>query len=446
MSGKLDVRGLFSDLNKLVERSAGAVGGAPAGTPNPLSDSDLDELAEVVENPTFDIYVGKEDDTIRRVSGNLTVKVPEKDRARVNGISGGSLRFSIELTKVNGDQKVEAPAKSRPISDLTTQLRGAGALGRWAARAARAPRTAHDHPRPAPRARAARAAGWRPSRSTRSAWTRRGPTTRPPCRAAPSCCADPGAPIPSRDGLRGASPLAGAGRRRCVVFLWLDLHFFARGREPDFKEAVVWSIGWLVLSLAAALGGAGVPGAGGRRPLHHRLPDRALAVARQPVRLPAAVRLLRRADGAPRAAAVLGHRRGAGAARRLHPRRHHADRAVPLRDLPARRGAAGAGLPDLPGGRRERRSRQEPDGAPGAPLLPGDRRLPRGPLVREGGRPALGHAAVPVPGGDRVRRHRVRDRLDPGGVRHHPRPVPDLDGQRVRAARACGRCSCSSRA
>jgi tellurite resistance protein TerC len=38
-----------------------------------------------------------------------------------------------------------------------------------------------------------------------------------------------------------------------LVFLWLDLHFFARGREPNFSEAVWWSIGWLVLSLAAAL-------------------------------------------------------------------------------------------------------------------------------------------------------------------------------------------------
>ena len=33
-------------------------------------------------------------------------------------------------------------------------------------------------------------------------------------------------------------------------FLWLDLHFFARGREPSFKEAVWWSVGWLVLSPA----------------------------------------------------------------------------------------------------------------------------------------------------------------------------------------------------
>jgi tellurite resistance protein TerC len=38
-----------------------------------------------------------------------------------------------------------------------------------------------------------------------------------------------------------------------LFFLWLDLHFFARGREPNFREAVVWSVFWLVLSLAAAI-------------------------------------------------------------------------------------------------------------------------------------------------------------------------------------------------
>jgi tellurite resistance protein TerC len=37
------------------------------------------------------------------------------------------------------------------------------------------------------------------------------------------------------------------------LFLFLDLHYFARGREPSFREAVVWSIGWLALSLLAAI-------------------------------------------------------------------------------------------------------------------------------------------------------------------------------------------------
>ncbi len=43
--------------------------------------------------------------------------------------------------------------------------------------------------------------------------------------------------------------LAGA----TIVFLWIDLHFFARGRQPSFREGVVWSIGWLVVSLLAAV-------------------------------------------------------------------------------------------------------------------------------------------------------------------------------------------------
>jgi tellurite resistance protein TerC len=38
-----------------------------------------------------------------------------------------------------------------------------------------------------------------------------------------------------------------------VVFLEVDLHRFARGREPTFREGVIWSVGWLVVSLLAAL-------------------------------------------------------------------------------------------------------------------------------------------------------------------------------------------------
>jgi tellurite resistance protein TerC len=35
-----------------------------------------------------------------------------------------------------------------------------------------------------------------------------------------------------------------------LALLWLDLHFFARGRQPSFAEGVRWSIFWLLLSLA----------------------------------------------------------------------------------------------------------------------------------------------------------------------------------------------------
>jgi tellurite resistance protein TerC len=37
-----------------------------------------------------------------------------------------------------------------------------------------------------------------------------------------------------------------------VVFLWADLRFFARGREPGYREGVAWSLGWLGVALVAA--------------------------------------------------------------------------------------------------------------------------------------------------------------------------------------------------
>ena len=38
-----------------------------------------------------------------------------------------------------------------------------------------------------------------------------------------------------------------------ILFLWIDLHFFARGRAPSFREGLWWSVGWLVVSLLAAV-------------------------------------------------------------------------------------------------------------------------------------------------------------------------------------------------
>jgi tellurite resistance protein TerC len=51
-----------------------------------------------------------------------------------------------------------------------------------------------------------------------------------------------------------AGPLALAGVAvGIVVLLLVDLKLFARGRDPSFREGVIWSVGWLVLSLLVAV-------------------------------------------------------------------------------------------------------------------------------------------------------------------------------------------------
>jgi len=128
VSGTLDVARLMRNLNKFVSRSAGALGSddqAPR-----LTATDIRELSEAVKDPSFDVYVGKQDNLIRRVSGRIEFDVPEADREGLGGLKSGSIVFSVELHDVNGDQAIEAPAHSRPLSKLTDSLGGAiDALG-----------------------------------------------------------------------------------------------------------------------------------------------------------------------------------------------------------------------------------------------------------------------------------------------------------------------------
>jgi hypothetical protein len=129
VSGTLAVEEFMRNLNEFVRRSGSAIGGATGQTvPEPLSAEDIRRVSEVVRDPSFDIYVGLDDDIIRRVSGRVEFEVPEADRDELGGLESGSFTFSVELRDVNGDQQIEAPANARPLSDLTESL-GAGTLG-----------------------------------------------------------------------------------------------------------------------------------------------------------------------------------------------------------------------------------------------------------------------------------------------------------------------------
>jgi hypothetical protein len=128
ISGKLDVESVMRNLNEFVKKSAAAFGGATGQTaPEPLSPADISQVGEVVRDPTFNVYVGEDDDIIRRIAGKVEFDVPEASRESLGGVQSGSVEFQIEFTNVNGDQEIEAPAHARPLSSLTRSL-GGGAL------------------------------------------------------------------------------------------------------------------------------------------------------------------------------------------------------------------------------------------------------------------------------------------------------------------------------
>ena len=130
VSGTLDVEAVMRNLNEFVKKSGGALGDATGqATPQPLSAEDIRKVSDVVKDPTFNVYVGEDDDIIRRVAGKIEFDVPEASREGLGGVQSGKVEFEVEFTNVNGDQEIEAPANARPISSLTRSLGGTPGLG-----------------------------------------------------------------------------------------------------------------------------------------------------------------------------------------------------------------------------------------------------------------------------------------------------------------------------
>jgi hypothetical protein len=83
---------------------------------------DEDELAEVedaIDEASIDVYSGKDDRILRKLTVNLAVTPPEDSGATVDSFDG---EFSITLSDVNEDQTIEEPSDAQPFSQLEQDL------------------------------------------------------------------------------------------------------------------------------------------------------------------------------------------------------------------------------------------------------------------------------------------------------------------------------------
>jgi hypothetical protein len=123
VSAKLDVGRFLDDLNTLVKKA-----GTSTGTTAQITPEQKKQVEDVVKNPRFDVYVGKDDNVIRRLSADLSFTVPDDKRAQLNGLESGTLSFSIQFGDVGQPQTITAPKSAKPLSELTSRLGGLGGV------------------------------------------------------------------------------------------------------------------------------------------------------------------------------------------------------------------------------------------------------------------------------------------------------------------------------
>jgi hypothetical protein len=129
VSGDLDVNKVVDALKSAISNVSAlqALGGSSTQLP---SASQLDQVKGAIKTAHFDLYSGKDDHILRRLTIALKIVPPA-------GTGGGAgnvdVTFDITLGKVNESQNITAPSGAKPLSALLTQLgvnpASLGALG-----------------------------------------------------------------------------------------------------------------------------------------------------------------------------------------------------------------------------------------------------------------------------------------------------------------------------
>lgn len=116
ISGDLNVSGAIDQIIKLTENPACSAQIEAAG-PLPLGQlaKAKEELASQVKKAHASVFVGEEDDIVRKVEAELTVE-PKNSSETVE------LEFELTLAEVNEKQTISAPPSAKPLEQLFQKI------------------------------------------------------------------------------------------------------------------------------------------------------------------------------------------------------------------------------------------------------------------------------------------------------------------------------------
>jgi hypothetical protein len=104
-----------------------AIAASPSG--QFLPQDQLDQLSQqgedAIDEASFDVYSGKDDDILRRLDLSIAVTAPEA-AALVTPVSGANVDFSVSIGAVNEPQTIEAPTDAKPLDDLLDEVGASG--------------------------------------------------------------------------------------------------------------------------------------------------------------------------------------------------------------------------------------------------------------------------------------------------------------------------------
>lgn len=124
----VNVPALLHDLNAFLAKASTSSGST---IPSSIPQSSQQKIAAAVKNATVDIWTGKSDKILRKLTLSLKVPVSGRVSTLAGGMTSAAIGFTLRYSDVNRAQTISAPSSPRPYSQFAAKLRSviAGVTG-----------------------------------------------------------------------------------------------------------------------------------------------------------------------------------------------------------------------------------------------------------------------------------------------------------------------------
>jgi hypothetical protein len=118
----VNVPALVSGISQFLQKASSLGVTGATKYPSGLPASTQSKIASEIQHPSFDVWTGNDDKTIRRLQLGLTIPVSGQLSTALGGLSSAAVGLIIQYSNLNQPQTITAPTSVQPYSQFQAKL------------------------------------------------------------------------------------------------------------------------------------------------------------------------------------------------------------------------------------------------------------------------------------------------------------------------------------
>lgn len=118
----INVSALLGDLSTFLQKASSVGVSGSSSLAGGLPATLVSKIADEIQNPTFDVWTGSSDKTLRKLEIHLTLPVTGQVSTLLGGLRSAGISLSMSYGQLNQPQTISAPATTAPYSQFQAKL------------------------------------------------------------------------------------------------------------------------------------------------------------------------------------------------------------------------------------------------------------------------------------------------------------------------------------